>query len=293
VRTGPDSELALEMDGSLGPLLRVQGQMSAQLGDFLSLSGGLYLEQSTRDLTLDETADEVQRLSIEASARSQPAIDPTRPTAYRLQLALDGKTYTTADLGRDASAQAIEDAINAELVGNGGFAVGDGLTTDGLKASMVTLTGRFALGDVITLTGITPEPLRYTVLAEDLSADGKGSSVRASDGRAAVNLTAKLAALISAQAQSKVSVSVWGWSMLLTAKTASGFELQIDKSGHTEGVTVERMASSQAQGEAFELTGRYNLGNVITLSGLANQNLRYTFSADDMRRDTQNKRGAD
>jgi hypothetical protein len=35
--------------------------MSAQLGDFLSLSGGLYLEQSTRDLTLDETADEVQR----------------------------------------------------------------------------------------------------------------------------------------------------------------------------------------------------------------------------------------
>jgi hypothetical protein len=79
--------------------------------------------------------------------------------------------------------------------------------------------------------------------------------------------------------------------MLLTAKSASGFELRVDKSGHTEGVTVERMASSQAQGEAFELTGRYSQGNRITLSGLSNQIWVYTVSADDMRRDTSGKTG--
>ena len=291
VRTGPDSERMLEMDGKLGPLLRVQGEVSAQVGDFLSLSGALSFEQSTRMLALNETADEVQRLSIEASSRKQPAVDPTKASGYRLQLVVDGKTCTTANLARDASVQTIQDALNTVLLGSGGGVSVERLASSLAQSEAFQLTGSFRAGDKIVFGGLASKDLIYTVTSYDLKQGTQGKSGAALDAQVRNNIAAQLRAMVNGAAGGKAYARGDADIITLTARTvgtAGSFKLQL--SGSTSNNTASmpgllnlsaRALDNQAQRELLLLSGYYAVGDEVLLSGVADEDVVYTLVAED------------
>ncbi|NDG42842.1 MAG: hypothetical protein EBY28_26725, partial [Betaproteobacteria bacterium] len=124
VRAGANSTLSLSMDGSLGVLLRVQAQVAASVSDFLSLSGGISIEQYRKDLTLTDGLDEVQTVTVQGSSRLSPTVLAGYAANYGLavsvSLAAGGatKTYTTVDLNKNASAATVQTALNEALGGS-------------------------------------------------------------------------------------------------------------------------------------------------------------------------------
>jgi hypothetical protein len=295
VRTGPDSDVRLEMDGNLGPLLRVQGEVTAQVGDFLSLNGAISFEQSTKVLTLNETADEVQRLSIEASSRTQPALDPTKAAGYRLSLVVDGKTYTTANLSRDASAQSVQDALNTALQGTGGAMSVEHSATSLAQSEAIQLTGNYTVGDKIVLSGLATKDLTYTVTSKDLQLNTQGKSGNELAAQVRNNIAAKVRAMVNGAGGGKVYA--YGDADIITlvarsAGTAGAFALNVSvMKNNVTNAAVDMLSqrasatgSALAQRELLLLSGDFAVGDEVVLSGVADEDVVYTLVAEDFTR---------
>jgi flagellar capping protein FliD len=224
-----------------------------------------------------------------------------------------GETNTLANLA--ASINALDAGIQASVVqsGVGQFSLHvaslqtgadnkiaiSGISTSDRQKDRVTLSGLFAVGDVVTVT-LNDHPLVYQVTANDLTADGAGGAAVAGDSAAAyANIAANLADAfnlstrsghdwITATANDDGSVDF----VVDASDVGTAFTSSVSVSGAvasmsvvTENVVADPAADpavdAVAQVNELEIAGRYAAGDVvsITVNGLA---LNYTVSATDV-----------
>jgi hypothetical protein len=222
VRAGANSTLSLSMDGSLGVLLRVQAQVAASVSDFLSLSGGISIEQYRKDLTLTDGLDEVQTVTVQGSSRLSPTVLADNPANYGLALRLNGTTYQPVDLNKNASAATVQVALNEALGGSAVASVSQSASAQAPQVVMMALSGGFVLGDMVRISGLSGSSLAYTVSRNDLSADGKGHGSGTAD-QVLANVAAKLRSAINGAGNRLVTASGTGGLLILTA-IKSGLE---------------------------------------------------------------------
>ena len=108
------------------------------------------------------------------------------------------------------------------------------------------LSGSYTAGDKITVTGLTPQALVYTVVAEDLTADGAKSTTRATDAQAATNIAVKLAKAINTATGSVATATANQQTLELMAKgsgTQVGWydlQLQVQAKSQTASIMLQR-----------------------------------------------------
>lgn len=164
-----------------------------------------------------------------------------------------------------------------------------GISTSDFQKDRLTLSGTYAVGDVVTLT-VNNQPLLYQVVADDLTADGIGGAAVAGNSTTAyTNISTKVAAAYNASSKAgHVTVTA-------SAGTDGTLDLTADSAGaaFTSSVTAGSASASMyvatandasaptAQVNKLEIAGRYSAGDVIslTVNGLA---LNYTIQAADV-----------
>jgi hypothetical protein len=163
-----------------------------------------------------------------------------------------------------------------------------------VRADALMLSGSFKVGDAIILKGLATGDVKYTVVSDDLSSDGKGSTQKASDRQALINIAAKLRQAINTAAGRLAQASgngagdfaggdlddpASGWLSLSASTTGQG------KTPSQGRITGTRGASPGApELDTLLLGGRYAQGDVITLTGIAPKAIAYTVTAADLTR---------
>jgi hypothetical protein len=164
----------------------------------------------------------------------------------------DGRLLLSADGGQSWTAHgARADRYTDVVLGaDGALYAADTRSTRTLD--FLELTGTFSLGQVLSIEGVAPATVRYTVVAADLSADGKGGSKRATDAQMRAHVAQKLATLINETAGALGTATARGASLQLTAKSAGAgagraagwFDLQFSSSDGKAAASVLRQAAA-------------------------------------------------
>jgi flagellar hook-basal body protein len=156
-------------------------------------------------------------------------------------------------------------------------------TTDVAQRATVKLSGTFAAGDILTTT-VGGVALAYTVVANDLTADGAGGggAVAGNSATAYSNIATKIAAAFNAStdtAHTPVTASAGPSQVFLIADTAGDpFTLAVSNTGSgSMGVSTVNVA----QADTVTLSGTYSANDVvsITVGGVA---VSYTVLANDL-----------
>ncbi len=139
------------------------------------------------------------------------------------------------------------------------------------QVDTLTVTGTYEAGDTITLTGVATADVVYTVVAADVagSADANREAIAAKLVDAVTNAAG------STVTATAVSGSTDG-ALTLTANTAG--------TGFTSTVTAANKAAvpAVAQVDTVTVTGTYEAGDKITLTGVATADVVYTVVAADV-----------
>ena len=160
VRTGPDSSMVLDMDGSKGELTRASGKLDLNVFNFLSLSGDFAFEQSSSTVTLD-TGDEV--------AVNLLTVGGSHIDAF---VGMNGERDENGDLGADALGLDLSDA-----------SFGVALMSDKADATRSWTSVQASAGGLsfVGIEGLTVSGSDLSVLIN--RAAGDGSVVDYSDGK--------------------------------------------------------------------------------------------------------------
>ncbi|MFM8554794.1 MAG: hypothetical protein ACKODG_01185, partial [Betaproteobacteria bacterium] len=224
VLANPGSGARATVDGS-GKSLRFTGLKAGNEGEFavtatvIPLTSGGVVTVGTPDLTVTGRINGSDRVD-----------DPSTP-------AFEGDSLTLRALGGDITLQGrIGSGIGSSLE-NGDFAFTGGagysteagrgattLSTEG-DAFRLRLAGDFIAGDQVVVRGVAGGNVVYTVVANDLSANGAGGG-SGTQQQVHTNIAAKVAALLTTRATGAAagaklaSASASGASVLMTPSTA-------------------------------------------------------------------------
>ncbi|MEN9775669.1 MAG: hypothetical protein RL322_2739, partial [Pseudomonadota bacterium] len=151
---------------------------------------------------------------------------------------------------------------------------------------VLTLSGEFAVGNLIILSGLSDQRIVYQVVANDLTADGKGSKVRASSEQALGHIAAKLRAAVNAASGSNAIAAGSGATLTLTARkpVADGggwYEFSysaLSRAGRLASVSPALGLTSDA---VLSVTGSWLPGQTIRISGIASSDIVYKISSGD------------
>ena len=166
------------------------------------------------------------------------------------------------------------------------------------QVDTITLAGTYAADDVITITGVANADVVYTVHADDLTdnaADGTGA-----DAQTRINIAAKLETAIDAAGGAAVEAddTAADGTLTLTADTAgTAFTATIAEAtaGATTGAleTTTVNVEAVAQVDTVTLSETFTAGDVITVTGVATDDVSYTVLADDLTDNAADGTGAD
>ncbi|NBS65034.1 MAG: hypothetical protein EBT33_11900, partial [Betaproteobacteria bacterium] len=151
---------------------------------------------------------------------------------------------------------------------------------------VLTLSGEFAVGNFISLSGLADQRITYQVTANDLTSDGKGSRFRASSEQALANIAAKLRAAINAASGSNAIAAGSGATITLTARkpVAEGggwYEFSYAALSRAGRLASVAPASSMTTASLFAITGTWLPGQTIRVSGLAQGEIAYKVVSGD------------
>ena len=136
------------------------------------------------------------------------------------------------------------------------------------QVDTVVLTNVYEAGDTVTVTGVAGAPVVYTVVADDLLGDAAADLVA---------IAFKVANAVNAAGGTTVTaVATTGGELTLTAKVAG--------TGFTATATAANSAgtASTAQVDTLTLTGTYEVGDTVTVKGVATADVVYTVVAGDL-----------
>ncbi|MEN9761790.1 MAG: hypothetical protein RI906_1616, partial [Pseudomonadota bacterium] len=149
----------------------------------------------------------------------------------------------------------------------------------------LVLSGQYKVGSTILISGLSDAIISYRVVANDLSADGKGSKVRATDAQALSNIATKLRGLINLASGSNAIAGGTGSVITLAGKTS------IAQGGGWYGLVVrvvgqgELSSVSQATGKStaatITLEGNFYIDTLLTVRGIAAQDVSYKINYRD------------
>ncbi|MFM8556456.1 MAG: hypothetical protein ACKODG_09820, partial [Betaproteobacteria bacterium] len=227
VLANPASGARAAVDGS-GTSIRFTGLLAGNEGDFtvtasvVPVSSGGVVSVGTPDLTVTGRINGSDRVD-----------DPNTPE-------FEGDSLTLRALGGDITIQGrIGSGIGSSLDnGDFAFAGGAGYSTEAGRGSItlssegdsfrLRLSGDFIAGDQVVVRGVAGANVVYTVVANDLSANGTGGGAGTSE-QVQANIASKVAALLTTRATGAAagaklaSASASGASVLL-APSVTGLE---------------------------------------------------------------------
>jgi flagellar capping protein FliD len=232
-----------------------------------------------------------------ATAKTSPAVTATTSNVVSDTFSLSNLASAINSLGANLQASVIQSGANqyslsvsSTLTGADNTIAISGITSPDAQKDRLTLSGTYAVGDVITLT-VNDRPVLYQVVANDLTSDGAGGAAVAGNTTTAYkNIAIKLAAAYNASGSSAHT------PVTVTAGNDGTLDLQADTAGTaftasvSAGATATAMyvstvnattPSPVAQVNKLEIAGRFAAGDVIslTVNGLA---LNYTVAAADV-----------
>jgi flagellar hook-associated protein 2 len=267
-------------------------------GVYASVESGA-LRLTSTDASKGLIASHVSGATVTAAtvtAKTSPVVTATTSNVVSDTFSLSNLASSINSLGANLQASVIQSGTNqyslsvrSTLTGADKTISISGISSADAQKDRLTLSGTYAVGDVITLT-VNDQPLLYQVEADDLTDDGIGGTAVAGNSAAAyLNIATKLTAAYNASAKTGHT------PITATAGTDGTLDLQADTAGAAFTASVSAGAAAAAmyvdtandavtptaQVNKLEIAGVYAEGDVIslTVNGLA---LNYTVTAPDV-----------
>lgn len=267
-------------------------------GVYASVESGAFRLTST-DASKGLIASHVSGATVTAAtvtAKTSPAVTDTTSGVVSDTFSLNNLASSINSLGANLQASVIQSGTNqyslsvrSTLTGADNTISIAGISSADAQKDRLTLSGTYAVGDVITLM-VNDQPLIYQVEADDLTDDGIGGAVVAGNSATAyLNIATKLADTYND------STKTGHTPIAATAGTDGTLDLQADAAGTAFTASVSAGAAAAAmyvdtandavaptaQVNKLEIAGRYTAGDVLslTVNGLA---LNYTVTAADV-----------
>jgi flagellar hook-associated protein 2 len=267
-------------------------------GVYASVESGA-LRLTSIDASKGLIASHVSGATVTAAtttAKTSPAVTDTTSNVVSDTFSLSNLASSINSLGANLQASVIQSGTNqyslsvrSTLTGANNIISISGISSEDAQKDRLTLSGTYAVGDVITLT-VNDQPLLYQVEADDLTDDGiGGAAVAGNSSTAYLNIATKLAAAYNA------SIKNGHTPITATAGTDGTLDFQADAAGTAFTASVSAGAAAAAmyvdtandavaptaQVNKLEIAGRYTAGDVLslTVNGLA---LNYTVTAADV-----------
>jgi hypothetical protein len=155
-----------------------------------------------------------------------------------------------------------------------------------VRNDVLRLSGDWNVGDIITITGLATADVSYTVVKNDLSADGKGGAKKGSVDEIHANVAAQVRKAINNAAGSLALAAGNGPVVTLAARSQSTDAGWMRMSASVKGKGVVESTRSAGLGvsqlDMLVLTSRPAEGDVITLSGITATDIAYTVTRNDL-----------
>ena len=267
-------------------------------GVYASVESGA-LRLTSTDASKGLIASHVSGATVTAAtvtAKTSPAVTATTSNVVSDTFSLSNLASSINSLGANLQASVIQSGTNqyslsvrSTLTGADNTISISGISSADAQKDRLTLSGTYAVGDVITLS-VNDQPLLYQVVANDLTDDGiGGATVAGNSSTAYFNIATKLVDAYNA------SVKTGHTPITATAGTDGTLDLLADAAGTAFTASVSAGAAAAAmyvytandavtptaQVNKLEIAGVYAEGDVIslTVNGLA---LNYTVTAPDV-----------
>lgn len=204
--------------------------------------------------------------------------------AQTLKVETTGTNTIDGGQGADAITLGTDTGEDVVIVFAGTAATGPAKQKDSL-----TLSGRYEIGDKVTVKGVATEDVTYTVVAADLAGD---------DAAGLSAIAAKLVLAINAATGSQVTAATTASAGMLTIEaqtagipftaiiSASGAETPDNTQNFSRETTTSNVAPDPgpavAQVETVTLSGVYEVGDTVNVGGIGSVSVSYTVKAEDL-----------
>ncbi|MBF0099215.1 MAG: hypothetical protein HQM05_17990, partial [Magnetococcales bacterium] len=208
----------------------------------------------------------------------------------------DGGLLLSRNGGRDwfYDTSIIDSYTAVALTPDGGIITADQRSRHGFDVLTIVPGrngGSFAVGDTITIKGLSTANVVYTVVAADLTSDGASSTSTATVTEASTNIAKKLAKALNDAAGGLATATANGASIELVAKGSGsqsgwyGIEGGVKSSNGLSLLLLNREAipgRGIGQRDVFKITGSFAVGDVIAMAGISSDGATLYYTVQDI-----------